>query len=63
MVQRLSRLREQLNHHFTIIGVGGVSSAEHYQQYRAAGADAVMSATGAMWDPNLAFKIKRALNV
>lgn len=63
MVQRLSRLREQLNHHFTIIGVGGVSSAEHYQQYRAAGADAVMSATGAMWDPNLAFEIKRALNV
>lgn len=62
MVRRLSRLRQKLHHHFSIVGVGGVSSASHYQEYRAAGADAVMSATGAMWNPNLAFEIKQAIN-
>lgn len=62
MVHRLSRLRQKLHHHFSIVGVGGVSSASHYQEYRAAGADAVMSATGAMWNPNLAFEIKQAIN-
>lgn len=61
MVKRLVRLREQLTHHFAIIGVGGVCSAEHYQEYIHAGADAVMSATGAMWNPNLAFEIKSSL--
>lgn len=61
MVARLARLRAELIHHFTIIGVGGVSSLEHYQAFRHAGADAVMSATGAMWNPQLAFEIKRAL--
>ncbi len=62
MVQRLCRLRQQLNHHFSIVGVGGVSTADHYQQYRAAGADAVMSATGAMWNPHLALEIKQSIN-
>lgn len=61
MVKRLVRLREQLTHHFTVIGVGGVCSVEHYQEYIHAGADAVMSATGAMWNPNLAFEIKNSL--
>lgn len=62
MVERLHRLRTRLNNHFTIIGVGGVSNAEHYLAYRAAGADAVMSATGAMWNPQLALQIKNSLN-
>ena len=62
MVERLARLRTRLNNHFAIIGVGGVSSAAHYQAYRLAGADAVMSATGAMWNPQLALEIKSSLN-
>lgn len=63
MVQRLARLRTQMEHSFSIVGVGGVSSAEHYQQYIAAGADAVMSATGAMWNPNLALAIKAQIEL
>lgn len=62
MVERLARLRARLQNHFEIIGVGGVSCTEHYQAYRAAGADAVMSATGAMWNPQLAIEIKKSLN-
>ncbi len=41
-----------------IIGVGGVIKAEDYFEYKNAGADAVMSATGAMWNPYLAEGIK-----
>lgn len=61
MVKRLARLRNELNHRFVIIGVGGVSSFAHYQSYISAGADAVMSATGAMWNSQLAFDIKKAI--
>ena len=42
-----------------IIGVGGVTKAEDYFEYKDAGADCVMSATGAMWNPDLAKEIKQ----
>lgn len=60
-VTRLNKLREKLNMKFTIIGVGGVTTRTDYQEYRQAGADAVMSATGAMWNPYLAQEIKKSL--
>lgn len=61
MTARLKNLRDELGMKFAIVGVGGVSSAEDFRKYRAAGADAVMSATGAMWNPNLAREIKNDL--
>jgi dihydroorotate dehydrogenase (NAD+) catalytic subunit len=60
MVARLSRLRSDLNLSFSITGCGGVTRNEDYTSYREAGADAVMSATGAMWHPQLAQEIKQA---
>lgn len=60
MVSRLYSLRTQTGRHFAIVGVGGVSTVGHYQKFIAAGADVVMSATGAMWDPGLALRIKAA---
>ena len=62
MVRRLSAIRDRLGLDFSIIGVGGVIEPEHYLAYREAGADAVMSATGAMWDATLAQRIKAAVN-
>jgi dihydroorotate dehydrogenase (NAD+) catalytic subunit len=62
MAERLSKLRKELGLKFTIIGVGGVSSVDDYKKYKDAGADAVMSATGAMWNPYLAQEIKKKLN-
>ena len=59
MVARLAAIRERLGLDFAIVGVGGVIEPEHYAAYRAAGADAVMSATGAMWDATLARRIAR----
>ena len=61
MTKRLKGLREEIGVKFTIIGVGGVSSAEDFKKYRELGADAVMSATGAMWNPMLAQEIKKSL--
>jgi dihydroorotate dehydrogenase (NAD+) catalytic subunit len=61
MVERLKKLREELGLKFTIIGVGGVNTVEDFKEYREAGADIVMSATGAMWNPYLAKEIKEAL--
>jgi len=58
MVKRLKKLREEHNYSFSIEGVGGVTTPEDYQAFINAGADSVMSATGAMWNPYLAQEIK-----
>jgi len=60
MSARLKALREEMNLNFAIVGVGGVLNATDFEAYRHAGADAVMSATGAMWNPELAIQIKMA---
>lgn len=61
MVERLKKLRDEFGYKYTIIGVGGVSTLEDFIEYRNAGADIVMSATGAMWNPYLAQEIKKSL--
>ena len=58
MTRRLAGLRDKLNLTYEIIGVGGVMTPADYQEYRAAGADVVQSATGAMWNADLAIEIK-----
>jgi dihydroorotate dehydrogenase (NAD+) catalytic subunit len=58
MTLKLARLREDLGLEFSIIGVGGAGNAADYSEYLGAGADAVMSATSAMWNPMLAQQIK-----
>ena len=40
----------------------GATQKEDFQEYRAAGADIVMSATGAMWNPYLAQEVKKSLS-
>lgn len=57
MVKTLNTLRDQLKMKFAIIGIGGVTEPEDFENYMSVGADAVQSATGAMTDPYLAFKI------
>jgi len=58
MVKRLKKIRKALNYKYIIIGVGGVMSLKDFKEYRKCGADIVMSATGAMWNPYLAQVIK-----
>jgi len=61
MVKRLDALRKANGYAYEIIGVGGVMNPAHYKEYISSGADAVQSATGAMWNPNLAAEIKASL--
>lgn len=61
MVKKLKQIREDLGLSYTIIGVGGVTNADDFFEYRNAGADIAMSATGAMWNPYLAKEIKEKL--
>ncbi len=61
MVSLFHELRVKNNLPYTIIGVGGVMTPSDYHEYRKAGADVVMSATGAMWNPDLAEEIKASV--
>lgn len=61
MVRKLKKLREEFKYSYAIIGVGGVTTVDDFFEYRDAGADAVMSATGAMWNPYLAREIAERL--
>ncbi len=54
--KRLVQLRKINKYDFGIIGVGGIMSVEDLDQYFKIGVDAAMSATGAMWDPYLAYR-------
>jgi dihydroorotate dehydrogenase len=60
-VKKLKQIKNKHNYKFRITGVGGVINPQNYLEYKKAGADAVMSATGAMWNPLLAQEIKNNL--
>jgi len=62
MTKKLREIREKKNYSFEIVGIGGVMTAEDYKEYRDAGADCVQSATGAMWNPNLAYDVWKSEN-
>jgi dihydroorotate dehydrogenase len=61
MVEKLKKARAEVNGNFKIIGVGGVMKKGDFNEYLEKGADFVMSATGAMWNPYLAKEIKETL--
>ena len=45
-----------------VIGVGGISTAEHVREYLAAGVEATHIATAAMVDPSVAISIRHQLS-
>lgn len=56
---QLQNLRKKMDDDFVIFGVGGMMNPDHLQERLEAGADIVMSATAAMWDPYLAYNFKK----
>ncbi|WNM25861.1 tRNA-dihydrouridine synthase [Demequina capsici] len=60
MISRLAALRARRSSRVLLVGVGGVLSVADHLAYRAAGADAVMAATGAMMDPGLGRAVRAA---
>jgi len=61
MTRRLHATRKKHKLNYEIVGIGGVLTAKDFDDYRQAGADIVLSATGALWNPNLANEVKRSL--
>ncbi|MCL2297289.1 MAG: dihydroorotate oxidase [Proteobacteria bacterium] len=59
MTQKLAVLRADNDMKFAIVANGGVLTPADDAAYRQVGADAVMSATGAMWNTQLAQHIKK----
>lgn len=53
---RIVDLKRKERYDFAVVGVGGVMNTAHVRGFFDLGVDAVMSATGAMWDPALAYK-------
>lgn len=62
-VKRMRAIMERGGYSFSLEGVGGVTVPKDYAVYREAGADVVMTATGAMWNPYLAKETKEAYSV
>lgn len=60
VVTNLNKIRAKRKLNYKIIGIGGVMTPNDYFSYLDAGADAVQSATGAMWNPYLAYQIRNA---
>lgn len=61
MVKNLNQFRDEFGYKYKIVGLGGVLNPANFNEYREAGADTVMSVTGAMWNANLAAEIKHNL--
>ncbi len=59
MVRRLAGARDEAGLTFKIIGVGGVHIPDDYLNYRRVRADAVGSASGAIWCTDLAARLKQ----
>ncbi len=59
---RIVELKQKEKYDFSIIGVGGVMTTHHIREYLHLGVDAVMAATGAMWDPFLAYRYWKESN-
>ncbi len=53
-VEHAAEINRRSKLDLTLIGVGGITLPEHFDEFFDAGADIAMSATGMMWDPYLA---------
>lgn len=60
-VEGMNELRQEVDHRFTVVGIGGVLHPDHVRALLDAGADAVQSATGPFADPYLGLRVRDAL--
>ena len=61
-VRNVSAIRKKHKPDLVICGVGGVMTVENIDERLNAGANIVMSATGAMWDPMMAMQYHNKIN-
>jgi len=61
-VRWLLEERKNNRYDFVVIGVGGIMTTDDIDEFLGTGADAVETATAAMWDPYLAYRYYLAEN-
>ncbi len=59
-IRQARTILDQENLGLALMGCGGITSTDHFDQFLHAGADIVMTATGMMWDPYLAMRYHEA---
>jgi dihydroorotate dehydrogenase len=62
-VARFAKLASKRGDSIRLIGVGGISTADHVHEYLAAGAESVQLATAIMTNPEVGLEIKSALKL
>jgi dihydroorotate dehydrogenase len=55
-ITQLAEINQKNKLGLTLLGMGGVTQAEHFTAFHQAGAQVALSATGVMWNPNLAIQ-------
>lgn len=55
-ISQAARINKKEKLGLTLIGCGGITAPQHFDEFFEAGAEVAMSATGMMWDPYLAVK-------
>lgn len=60
-IQRINQIKLQEKLELSVLGCGGITEAQHFNEYLALGADIAQSATGAMWNPNLGMEYHNQL--
>lgn len=60
-VKKIASINQEKKLDLAILGMGGVTLPEHFNEFFNAGADIALSATGMMWNPNLALQYHRKM--
>ena len=61
-VKQLAHINQRERFNLTLLGMGGVTRPEHFTALHQAGAHVALSATGVMWNPNLAIQYHQTLS-
>ncbi len=60
-IERLARINQKEKLDLAILGMGGITLPEHFNEFFNAGADIALSASGMMWNPYLAYQFHQQM--
>jgi dihydroorotate dehydrogenase (NAD+) catalytic subunit len=62
-IKKMAQINREQKLNLAILGMGGITSAEHFNEFFDLGADIALSATGLMWNPYLAFQYHQQMQL
>lgn len=60
-IEQLASINQKKHLELKLLGMGGITQAEHFNLFHDAGAEVALSATGMMWNPYLAIQYRERL--